>query len=310
MTILLYILAILFVAGGVAALIFAIILPKRLKNRKHVFWRAGFIGLSVLFIIAGVWMEGLAWESKRFNTVEEMTESCIRGEQLKDVIYYEDYAVLYIQKETGDWGDCCIAQKDEKGWRAYQRNSKTRLIRGFLGNMNILALEINEEGLDFICVEPNYWDLAMRDNPEDFFQHKVTDSAGREFAYKIVKGLDRPIYYTFADADVPGYEVSIDEESISISQSKYNLNNIYTVGENNISFEDNEFPIVIAFLSLIGAILTGIFAYKQRGKGKVLTGKRKRKGMGFIYKRKGKGLIVGCIICVIFLYLSMVMIFL
>lgn len=269
----------------IGAVFAAIFLPIRLQVKHRILWRIGFVGLGILLVLAGKFADDGIWEAKRFDTVEEMAASCIPGEQLKDVIYYEDYAVLFCRNEIERSKPIYTTQRDEKGWKAYRRDKGIRQIIDIENedDKSLTTLQLNDEGLDFICVDRPGWFTGI-DDPEAF-QHEVKDSEGNEFTRVIIKGLDMPIYYTFADADAPGYEVSIDGETLSISQTEFGMSNVYWLGEENPDPESITTPLIIGLVFLTGAILMGVFAYK----------------------RGSKGLIVGCVICGVPAFLFLVM---
>ena len=87
----------------------AIILPMRLGVKHRVLWRIGFAVLCILLVIAGVFVENQIREAKRYNTVEEMIENCISNAQLKDIIYYENYAILFVGEEHRNFMEICTA---------------------------------------------------------------------------------------------------------------------------------------------------------------------------------------------------------
>ena len=214
-----YVIDILILGLGVG-LILLILKDKDKLPKKERYKR--WLGALVVLIICGLFtlltnhLETKSWNNLRYNTVEEMVAECMPEETIDYVLYYDKYAIIFLNNTSGEtmkWFSTC---RDSDGWKAVKgyNYGGRRLVTNF-NNGQILFIEVDEEtGLDSVIFDPYF--------QEDLNEilNSVSDTAGSRFEYlRLPSGNE--YCYTFVDVDQPGYEISANGSVLKVEDVNF-----------------------------------------------------------------------------------------
>jgi hypothetical protein len=214
-----YVIDILILGLGVG-LILLILKDKDKLPKKERYKR--WLGALVVLIICGLLtlltnhLETKSWNNLRYNTVEEMVAECMPEETIDYVLYYDKYAIIFLNNSNGQIGKWFSTYRDTDGWKA-TRGYIDRNMRS-VSNFNKAELSFievdNQSGLDFVIFAPYF--------QEDLNEilNSVSDTAGSRFEYlRLPSGNE--YCYTFVDVDQPGYEISANGSVLKVEDVNF-----------------------------------------------------------------------------------------
>lgn len=220
---------IIFVFGIIIITIIIKYKKQVILNKKYWIWIIIIAIVIVCIVPISItrFLEKKETDLKRFSTIEEMAEVCMPDETIDYVLYYEKYAIVFLNDSDGEAMNWHPTNRNSNGWKGIDLKDFDYM-RSILnineGNLKIITVD-REIGLDFIAYYPYK-------KYEEETKNKIFDSENSEFKYlKLPSGYE--MCYTFVDIDKPGYEITVHGETLKMDDIDFGFSHIYDYGWHN-----------------------------------------------------------------------------
>ncbi|MFR9208290.1 MAG: hypothetical protein ACLVKR_08230 [Lachnospiraceae bacterium] len=207
-------------------IIWMVKMPPKMRYKAWIAIVLTAILSSSLMFLSGSWRRNF-YDTYRYDTVEEMVKTCMPGETIDDILYYDKYAIIFLNDTEDASMQWFPAVKDLNGWKGIDINNINfnRFIGNFNnGNFRIIEVDV-ETGLDFIAYYPYK-------KYEEETKNIIFDSENSEFKYlKLSSGYE--LCYTFVDIDKSGYGITVHGETLKMDEIDFRFSHMYDYGWHN-----------------------------------------------------------------------------
>ena len=170
---------------------------------------------SSLMFLSGSWRRNF-YDTYRYDTVEEMVKTCMPGETIDDILYYDKYAIVFLDDSDEQAMNWFSTEKDENGWKGVDKNNITYyrfIITKSEGMFTFMEID-KATSLDLVLFTSFNGHLKNTD--------VIKDTLGSKYELlELPSGYIN--YYTFVDIDKPGFDIMINGTSIKVQDKIYNV---------------------------------------------------------------------------------------
>ena len=199
----------------ISCILFIILLIKRRnapkeKNKNYLIY---IIIILILTLIFGIVLNSIktnTYKTHKYDTIEQLVKQTTPSYIIEDILYYENYAIVFLYNEHEKKMKWYSTSRDDEGWNNFYLNNERTIVNFYGKECTIFELDENT-GLDCII----FYSLE-KGNIEEGLENRICDTYNSKFRrLELTSGYD--LCYAFADVDDPGYQVNIDGKDLIIN---------------------------------------------------------------------------------------------